>query len=101
MRKLKQESEWILGCERSLRLMCRCTMDLCCCLFFAVEVNVIAELASELLYANDLVLMSETIKGLWHKFLKFKDVFESKGLKVNLGKSKVMASSGITNGRPI
>ena len=50
----------------------------------------------ELLYADDLVLMSETIKGLRDKFLKWKEDLESKGLKVNLGKIKVMVSSGIT-----
>ena len=36
--------------------------------------------ASELLYANDLVLVSETIKGLRNKFLKCKEDFEGKGL---------------------
>ena len=43
-------------------------------LFTAVVVDVFTELAregalSELLYDDDLVLMSETIKGLWDKFL--------------------------------
>ena len=46
---------------------------------------------SQLLYADDLALMSETIEGLRNKFLKWKEVFKSKGLKV-----KVMVSSGIT-----
>ena len=50
----------------------------------------------ELLCADELVLMSETIDGLRDKFLKWKEAFENKGLKVNLGKSKVMVSSGIT-----
>ena len=40
--------------------------------------------------------MSETIKGFWDKFLKLKEAFESKGLKANLGKTKVMVSGGIT-----
>ena len=52
---------------------------------------------SELLYADDLVLMSETIEGLWDKFRKWKEASVSKGLKVNLGKIKVMIFSGITN----
>ena len=51
---------------------------------------------SELLYDDDLVLMSETIKGLRNKFLKWKEAFESKGLKVNLVKTKVMVCCGIT-----
>ena len=31
-----------------------------------------------------------------NKFLKLKEAFESKGLKVNLWKTKVMVSGGIT-----
>ena len=50
---------------------------------------------SKLLYADNLVLMSETIQALRNKFLSWK-AFESKGLKVNLGKTKVIASGGIT-----
>ena len=42
---------------------------------------------SELLYADDLVLMSEIIEGLGNKFIKWKQAFESKGLKINLGKN--------------
>ena len=68
---------------------------------FTVVVDVVTELAregvlSELLYADDLVLMSETIEGLWNKFLEWKEAFESKGLNVNLGKTKVMLCGGIT-----
>ena len=44
---------------------------------------------SDLLYADDLVLKSETLDGLGN-------TFESKGLKVNLGITKVMVSGGIT-----
>ena len=43
---------------------------------------------NELLCADELVLMSETIKALSNKFLKWKEAFESTGLKVNLGKTK-------------
>ena len=47
---------------------------------FAVVVDAVTELArefapSELLYADDFVLMSETIEGLRNKFLKWKEVF--------------------------
>ena len=48
------------------------------------------------MYADDLVLMSETIEELRNKFLKWKEAFESKCLKANLGKTKVMVCSGIT-----
>ena len=53
---------------------------------------------SELLYADDLVLMSDTIGGLRNKFLRLKEAFESKGLKVNHGKTKVMVCGVITKG---
>ena len=42
------------------------------------------------------MLMSETILALRDKFLKWKEDFECKGMKVNLGKTNVMVSSGIT-----
>ena len=69
---------------------------------FAVVVDLVIEFAregalSELLYANDLLLMSETIEGYRKKSLKWKESFESKGLKVNLGKIKVIVCSGIKN----
>ena len=51
---------------------------------------------SEWLSVYDLVLMIETIKSLWNKFLKWNEAFVSKGLKVNLGKVKVMGSGGNT-----
>ena len=44
---------------------------------------------------NCCMLMSETVKGFRNKFLNWK-AFESKGLIVNLGKTKVMVSGGIT-----
>ena len=44
----------------------------------------------EVLYADDLVLMSETIESLKKRFLKWRNALESKGLKVNLEKTKVM-----------
>ena len=47
---------------------------------------------SEMLYVDDLVLTSETMKGLRKKFWKWKEAFGSKGLKVNLGKTKVVVS---------
>ena len=51
---------------------------------------------SELLYADDLVLMSETIEGLRDKFLKWKEAFECRGLKVSFGEIKGVFSSHIT-----
>ena len=51
----------------------------------------------ELLYADDLVQRSETIEGLRNKFLKWKEAFDSKGVKVNLEKTNVMVNGEITN----
>ena len=48
---------------------------------------------NEVLYVDDLVLISESMENLKMKFFKWKEVFESKGLKVNLKKIKVMVSS--------
>ena len=50
---------------------------------------------SELLYAGDLVLMSETIEGLWNQFLDRKEAFESKGL-ILTEEAKVIIHSSIT-----
>ena len=66
-------------------------------LLFAIAVDVILEnakegLVNEILYANDLVLMSESTKNLKEKFLKWEEAFESKGLKMNLKKTKVMVN---------
>ena len=66
-------------------------------LLFAIAVDVISEnaregLMNEILYGDDLVLMSKSMENLKEKFLKSKEAFESKGLKVNLKKTKVMVS---------
>ena len=68
---------------------------------FAVVVDVVTVFAREgalceLPYADDFVLMSETIEGLRNRFLKWKEVLESRGLKVNLGIAKLMVYGGIT-----
>ena len=66
-------------------------------LVFAIVIDVVMEsvrsgLLSEMLYACDLVLMSKTMEGLRQKFKKWKEAFESQGLKVNLGKTRVLVS---------
>ena len=66
-------------------------------LLFVIVVDVVTENVrsgsmSEMMYADDLVLTSETMEGLREKFWKWKEAFESKGLKVNLGKTKVLVS---------
>ena len=70
--------------------------------FHLVEVvDVVTEFSregvlGELLYSDDLVLVSETIEGPRNKFIKWKEDFKSKGWKVNLGKSRAMVSRGFT-----
>ena len=49
-------------------------------------------LMSEMLYADDLVLMSKTMERLREKCWKWKETFGSKRLKVNLEKPKVVVS---------
>ena len=66
-------------------------------LLFAIVVDVIAENArrsvvSELLNANHLVLMSKDMEDLKERFWDWKDALESKGLKINTRKTKVVVS---------
>ena len=49
-------------------------------------------MVNELLYADDLVLMSETMEDLKERFWNGKDALEGKGLKVNTRKTKMMVS---------
>ena len=46
----------------------------------------------ELLYADDLVIIAETLSELMEKFRVWKGNIESKGLRVNVGKTKVLVS---------
>ena len=48
------------------------------------------DLPCELFYADDLVLLAETREILKEKINIWKEGLESKGLKVNIGKTKVM-----------
>ena len=66
-------------------------------LLSAVIVDVATEFTREgalreFLYADDLVMKSETIEGLTNKFLSRKKVFEREALKVNLRKINVMVN---------
>ena len=66
-------------------------------LVFAIVVDVIAENArrgvvNELLYADDLVFMSENMEEIKERFWNWKDALESNGLNVNTRKTKLMVS---------
>src|SRR5664279_3429253 len=47
-------------------------------------------LPMELLYADDLVLLADSMEELMEKFMRWRAGMEGKGLRVNLGKTKVM-----------
>ena len=49
---------------------------------------------SELLYADDLVLLSEVVEGLMNKFWKWKKNSEINGLRDSIGKTYLMVSIG-------
>ena len=66
-------------------------------LLFEIVVDVITgnareSLMNEILYADDVVLMSKSLGGFERKVLKWKEAFESKELKVNLEKTKVLVN---------
>ena len=66
-------------------------------LIFAVVVDVVTEharegLLNEILYADDLVLMSESLEDLRERFERWRSALEDKGLKVNVGKTKMIVS---------
>ena len=66
-------------------------------LIFAIVVDVVTEharegLLNEILYADDLVLMSESLEDLRERFQWWRRALEGKGLKVNVGKTKMMVS---------
>ena len=49
-------------------------------------------LLNEILYADDLVLMSESTDDLRERFQKWRSALEGKALKVNVGITKMMVS---------
>ena len=71
-------------------------------LLFAIVVEVITEnvkmgVVNELMYADNLVIMSKDMEDLKERFWNWKDALESKGLKVNTRKTKVMVSGSEGN----
>ena len=66
-------------------------------LLFAIVVDAVTEIVrdgsfNEILFADDLVLVGETMKGLWDKFWPWKKASEGKEIKVNLNTTKLMES---------
>ena len=50
--------------------------------------NARERLMNEILYADYLILINESIENLKTKFLKWKETFDSNGMKINLKKTK-------------
>ena len=66
-------------------------------LLFAIMIDVVTNeikesTLQEILYVDDIVLIAETMADLHEKFSSWKSALESKCLKVNLVKTKVMVS---------
>ena len=66
-------------------------------LLFIIVMDAVCQAASEgllmeILYADDLVLMAESVDELKVKFERWRKALEMKGLKVNMGKTKFMIS---------
>ena len=66
-------------------------------LLFAMVIDEVMENArkgwmKQIFYADDLVLMGETMEELRENFDEWREAFESKGMRVNLGKMKLMVS---------
>ena len=64
---------------------------------FAMAINEVTGNArkgwmKQILYTDDLVLMGETMEELRENFDEWREAFESKGVRVNLGKTKLMVS---------
>ena len=54
---------------------------------------------NRLRYANDTILTAESEKELNSLLMKVKEESEKAGLKLNIHKTKIMASSPITHGK--
>ena len=57
---------------------------------FAVVMDVVTEEGRALMYADGLVLISETKEEARQRFVAWRNALENKGLKVNISKTKVM-----------
>ena len=66
-------------------------------LLFAMVIDEVTENArkgwmKQILYVDDLVLMGKTMEELRENYENLREAFESKGMRVNLGKAKLMVS---------
>ena len=69
-------------------------------LLFITVMDILSEdckdgLLYELLYADDLVLTAHSMQELQKKFESWRVALESRGLRINVGKTKIMVSDGL------
>ena len=60
-------------------------------------INIAGRNINNLLYADDTTLMAESEEELKNLLMKMKEESEKSGLKLNIQKTKIMASSPITS----
>ena len=62
-----------------------------------LESKLLGEIISNFRYADDTILMAESEEGLKSLLMKVKEESEKVGLKLNIQKTKIMASGPITS----
>ena len=62
-----------------------------------LESRLLGEIFNSLRYADDITLMAESEEGLKSLLMKVKEESEKVGLKLNIQKTKIMASGPITS----
>ena len=62
-----------------------------------LESRLLGEIISNFRYADDTILMAESEEGLKSLLMKVKEESEKVGLKLNIQKTKIMASGPITS----
>jgi len=65
--------------------------------FFVAKLSCITSEVHNLTYADDTTLMAESKEELKNLLMKVKEESEKAGLKFNIQKTKIMASSSITS----
>ena len=61
------------------------------------EIKIAERTINNLIYADDTTLMAESKEKLKSLLMKVEEEFEKAGLKLNIQKTKIMASSPITS----
>ena len=63
------------------------------------EIKIAGRIINHLRYADDTTLMAESKEELKSLLMKLKEESEKVGLKLNIQKTKIMASGPITSGK--